>query len=99
MASCKNLKNDKTCSISYCYKCLSNRLYNASHNFIFSLSVLCSSSPSDLVDFESDTERKQKRWHCWRVGSALSAETFAIAVFAGEFPSSWCLFVRKQRVS
>ena len=41
--------------------------------------------PTDLVNFELDMERKQKRWHCWRIGSAPSAETFAIAVFAGEF--------------
>ena len=86
MASCRNLKNDKPCSINYCFKCLSNRLCNVPFNiFFFRFYIVF--LPTDLVDFELDMERKQKRWHCWRIGSAQSAETFAIAVCAGQFLS------------
>lgn len=91
VASCRNLKNDKPCSINYCFKCLSNRLCNVPFNVFFRFYIVF--LPTDLVDFELDMERKQKRWHCWRIGSAQSAETFAIAVCAGQFLSFQYQFV------
>lgn len=89
VASCKNLKKDRLCTINFCHKCLSNRFFALPRIFCiicffifyFFYAFTCRILNWGYI-MNLDMEKTQKKWHCWMIGTVPNAEAFVIAVSA-----------------